>query len=368
MGFWPGKFVIGLTGSIGTGKSVIRHMLEQMGALGVDADTLAHRVYARGTTGIGRIRETFGEDVITLDGEVDRLLLARRVFQDGQAMEDLERIVHPLVIDLVNDLIERAPQKVIVVEAIKLLETELASHCDAVWVVATSPEVQLQRLVQDRHMSTEAARARIDAQLSQEKRIRHASAVITNDGSLADTWQQVSAAWENTIPAIFREDAPISRHVTLSLGEGEVAMARTGDAVELREFFSNSDILAGEDPIRLVSRSTLFLLRIDNRIRACLMWNAENLVACTQAFHVNLDLPADEVFRALFVSMEVEARRRLCEVSIFPYMEEVGFPAEVLIERGYEPSSLAELERAAWREQVQKTMPSAKRFYFKPLP
>lgn len=368
MGFWPGKYVIGLTGSIGTGKSVIRHMLEQLGALGIDADTLAHRVYARGTTGNERIRDTFGEDVITPEGEVDRLLLARRVFQDAQAMEDLERIVHPLVIDLVNDLIVRAPQKVIVVEAIKLLETELASHCDAVWVVATSPEVQLQRLVQDRHMSAEAARARIDAQLSQAERIRHASVVITNDGSLADTWQQVSAAWENTIPAKFRKDAPISRHVTLSLGEGEVAMARLADAAELSGIFSNSGTLAGEDPIRLVSRSTLFLLRIDNRIRACLMWNAENLVACAQAFHVNLALPVDDVFHALVISMEVEARRRLCEVSIFPRMEKDGFPTEVLIELGYKPVILAELDRAAWREQAQKTMPSAKRIYFKPLP
>lgn len=367
MGFWPGKYVIGLTGSIGTGKSVVRHMLEQMGALGIDADTLAHRVYARGTAGIEMIRQTFGEDMIGADGEVDRLVLAQRVFQDGKALAALERIVHPLVIDLVNALIERAPQKMIVVEAIKLLETELASHCDAVWVVATSPEVQLQRLVQERHMSEEAARTRIDAQLSQEERIRLATVVIPNDGSLAETWQQVRIAWEQTLPVEYRTNPGIPIQISSSVGMGDIRIAGLADIEDLTAFFSGFENIPDVDLFKYIIRNTIHVLRIDEKIRAALVWHTENLVACGLDFHIQPGMPLDEVFQVLVTVMEIEARRRLCEVSVFPSLENNGFPAEVFTELGYELTCFENIQRLAWKEQLLKTMNSAAQFYLKAL-
>lgn len=158
MAKWAGKYVIGLTGNIGTGKSVVRRMLEHLGAYGIDADALSHRAIARGAPGYQPIVAAFGRWVLGSDGEIDRSKLGRLVFSDPEALITLERIVHPLVNQAVNFLAQRAGQKVIVIEAIKLLESSLVANCDSVWVTYAAPQIQIARLVQKRHMSEADAR------------------------------------------------------------------------------------------------------------------------------------------------------------------------------------------------------------------
>src|SRR5512141_1238742 len=97
MSAWPGKYVIGLTGNIGTGKSVVRRMLEHMGAYGIDADALAHRAMANGAPGYGPVVAAFGSFVVEAGGEIDRTRLGRIVFNDPDALKILEGIIHPLV-------------------------------------------------------------------------------------------------------------------------------------------------------------------------------------------------------------------------------------------------------------------------------
>src|SRR4030042_3717036 len=125
MSAWPGKYVIGLTGNIATGKSVVRKILEHLGAYGIDADALGHRAIAKDAPGYQEVVNPFGTWILGQDGQVDRAKLARVVFSDPEALARLEAIVHPLVRQAVDMLIRRSKQKVIVVEAIKLLEGPL---------------------------------------------------------------------------------------------------------------------------------------------------------------------------------------------------------------------------------------------------
>src|SRR6266498_4979287 len=112
---WPGKYVIGLTGNIATGKSVVRRMLEHLGAYTIDADALSHRVISKGAPGYQPVLETFGKWLLDKDGQVDRNKLGRLVFADGTALTQLEGIVHPYVEQAINLLVKRATQKVIVI-------------------------------------------------------------------------------------------------------------------------------------------------------------------------------------------------------------------------------------------------------------
>ena len=97
MSKWPGKFIIGLTGNIATGKSVVRRMLEHLGAYGINADALTHRVLSRGAPGYQPVVELFGKRILNSDGEIDRDKLGKLVFNDLNALADLESIVHPFI-------------------------------------------------------------------------------------------------------------------------------------------------------------------------------------------------------------------------------------------------------------------------------
>ena len=139
--------------------------------------------------------------------QIDRAKLARIVFSDPEALSSLEAIVHPLVRQAVDILVRRSKERVIVVEAIKLLESPLRNSCDSLWTTYAPPEVQLTRLVQKRGMTAAAARQRILAQASQEEKMAVANVVIRNMGTFEDTWRQVSAAWKTLFPA--EETRPI---------------------------------------------------------------------------------------------------------------------------------------------------------------
>ena len=105
---WPEKYVIGLTGNIATGKSVVRKMLEHLGAYGIDADALSHRATAKGAPGYQPVIDTFGKWLVKPDGEIDRVKLGHLVFNDPEALKHLEDIIHPLVSQAVDVLIKRS--------------------------------------------------------------------------------------------------------------------------------------------------------------------------------------------------------------------------------------------------------------------
>ena len=108
MSNWPGKYAIGLTGNIATGKSVVRRMLEHLGAYTIDADALAHRVVAKGAPGYKPVLDKFGTWIMNEDGQINRAKLGHLVFADPQALAQLEAIIHPYVGQAV-DLLPAGP-------------------------------------------------------------------------------------------------------------------------------------------------------------------------------------------------------------------------------------------------------------------
>lgn len=207
MGRWANKYVIGLTGNIAVGKSVVRTMLQHLGAYTIDADGLTHQAMAPGAPAYKPIIDTFGQFILTPEKQIDRNMLGSIVFSNPAALAKLEAITHPIIGAAINALVSRAQQPIVVIEAIKLLEGDLGKAVDAVWVVDAKPETQVKRLVEKRKMSEADARTRLAAQPPQADKLAKANVVVNNEGNPEETWKQVQAAWAQ-IPAQFRGGAP----------------------------------------------------------------------------------------------------------------------------------------------------------------
>ncbi len=162
MSAWPGKFVIGLTGNIATGKSEVRRMLQKLGACGVDADALAHQVILKDEPAYNKVIDVFGQALLNSDGQIDRARLGQIVFVDPAALSRLEAIIHPYTRKMVDQMVRQATESVVVIEAIKLIEAGYPVLCDSIWVTYASEQVQLDRLTQqtrdDRDQSEAAHR------------------------------------------------------------------------------------------------------------------------------------------------------------------------------------------------------------------
>ncbi|MFC6881767.1 MULTISPECIES: dephospho-CoA kinase [Actinomadura] len=189
---------VGLTGGIGSGKSEVSALLDERGALIIDADLIAREVVEPGTPGLAAVVAEFGEEVLLPDGGLDRERVGSIVFADADRLAALNAIVHPLVGERMGELMDAAPSGAIVVYDVPLLtENGLAAMYDVVVVVDAPVETQLDRLTSRRGMTEEAARARIAAQASREDRRAIADHVIDNSGSLDDLKTQVDALWED---------------------------------------------------------------------------------------------------------------------------------------------------------------------------
>jgi dephospho-CoA kinase len=194
---------IGLTGGIGSGKSEVSRRLAARGAVLIDADVAAREVVAPGTPALAQIAEAFGPGVLGPDGALDRERLGAIVFRDPALRAKLNAIVHPLVRDWMT-VAERAAAEaaaatgrdLIVVHDVPLLaESRRADGFDLVIVVDVPPELQVERLVRQRGMTPDQARARMAAQASRDQRLAIAGLVIDNSGSLDDLDRRVAEVW-----------------------------------------------------------------------------------------------------------------------------------------------------------------------------
>lgn len=191
------SYVIGLTGNIATGKSQVAQMLARRGAEHIDADRLAHQVMAQNTPARQQIVEAFGRETLGADGEIDRKRLGEIVFSSEPDLARLEQIVHPAVIARTEERIARTDADVVVVEAIKLIESGMVLRlCDTLWVVTAPRETQIERLMITRGLSRDEATLRIDAQPPQSDKVARADVVIDNSGTLEETERLVSYAWD----------------------------------------------------------------------------------------------------------------------------------------------------------------------------
>jgi len=173
---------VGLTGGIGAGKSTVAARLAEHGAVVIDSDKIAREVVAAGTEGLAKVVAAFGSGLLTADGELDRPALAKIVFDDEQARNTLNGIVHPLVRDRSADLVARAAPDAIVVHDIPLLvENGLGPAFHLVLVVHAPAEVRVRRLI-ERGMAEGDVRARIASQASDRQHRAAADVWLDNGG------------------------------------------------------------------------------------------------------------------------------------------------------------------------------------------
>ncbi len=185
--------VIGLTGGIACGKSTVSAYLRQKGISVIDADLVAREVVELGTMGLQQIKEVFGWQYICPDGTLNRQLLGKKVFADPEALQQLNAIMKPLILEQLQLQIE-GTQDVVVLDAPLLLEDEQYHQlADIVWVVTAAPAVQLERLMQRNGYSRQQAQERIDAQMTEQQRLAYADGVIQNNGSILQMHQQVDS-------------------------------------------------------------------------------------------------------------------------------------------------------------------------------
>jgi len=201
-------YVIGLTGSIACGKSLVLRELAARGAETIDADEVARDVTGPGSPVLAAIVQEFGTEILRPDGSLDRRALGAIVFRDPEALRRLEAITHPVIVRTIRQRVAASRRPVVVIDAIKLFESSLASDCDEVWVVTCRPEQQLARLMARNGLTEEEALARIRAQPPQEEKVSRADRVIDNSGSIEETRRQVATLWQEVLARIGCGDDP----------------------------------------------------------------------------------------------------------------------------------------------------------------
>jgi dephospho-CoA kinase len=195
--------ILGLTGSIACGKSTVAKWLEQHGAVVIDADALVHELY-RDPAFTEQIGQSFGTFVIGKDGVVDRKALGNLVFGNPHKMAKLEKIVHPAVTALRDQRVQEIrqsakPPKVLVLDAVKLVESGQYKICQAVWCLVVDRANQIDRLIHKRNLTHKEALQRIVVQPPSEKKNVQTDIpiiYIDNNGSMDELVQNVERLWQ----------------------------------------------------------------------------------------------------------------------------------------------------------------------------
>ncbi|MFZ6002394.1 MAG: dephospho-CoA kinase [Actinomycetota bacterium] len=188
--------LIGLTGGIGSGKSSVSARLAERGAVVIDADAITRDLQRPGTPVLQAMVERFGEEILSPDGSLDRQAVADIVFADQDALADLGRIVHPAVgAEIARRLEEEAATDHVVVLDVPLLVESGRDDMAALVVVDVDPELAVRRLVEQRGMREDDARARMARQASRADRLARADLVIDNSGTLEDLDAEIERAW-----------------------------------------------------------------------------------------------------------------------------------------------------------------------------
>jgi len=194
--------VIGLTGSIGTGKSEAARQLEALGASVISADQVGHEAYTPNTEAWEQVVAAFGDGILGEDGEIDRRKLGAIVFSDAGQLDRLNQIMHPRMARMVADKIEDLRTQgvgVVVVEAALLFEAGWDSLVEEVWVTDSPEQMVIERLKKRNGLSEEEARKRISSQMDRSERLERSDYVIDNSGDMAGLESAIKELWDRRV-------------------------------------------------------------------------------------------------------------------------------------------------------------------------
>jgi dephospho-CoA kinase len=416
---WPDKTIVGLTGNIATGKSAVMRMAAEQGALALDADKIVHELLESDAEVRSAIVSRFGEGVCHTDGRINRAALAGIVFRDAAALRKLEQITHPAVRRELKERIDASEAAVVFIEAIKLLEGDLAAECDQIWVTRSPQRQQIERLMVCRGLDWETAALRVNAQTPQEEKVSQADVVIDTDATMADTRSQFEVAWERlrvvsqapgARPAAQRPAAqrPAAKAVAPpAKAEPKAAPQRLSSqkAGELRQRMQQKQAVQTEAPLQepapaktaapagpvtvrrarpsdipsillLIQRATngearlkrsdllmalgersYFISQEGSEITAVLGWNSENLVARIDQIFVHPPEAAATTAVAALREIEQSADKLICEaVMAFLPHDTAGAVRQVFAGEGYAVTDVGRLPRA-WQSAVEESQP-----------
>ena len=347
------KIVIGLTGNIATGKSLVVRMLQELGATVVDADKLVHQLMRQGGPVHQAIVDEFGKFVLDGDGQINRGRLGKIVFSMPEGLTRLEEITHPAVRREVLQRIAKATTPVVAVEAIKLFESGLSEHCQVTWVVTSPPEIQLKRLVERRKMASDQARQRIKAQSAPQDKVAKADVVVDNGGDLAKTWNFVKKQYTALVQAktdeaqpVAAEPAPIAREsvappAKLSVEHVSVRRAKRSDLNAMAKLFAigtkgSLKPDTGQMMEALFSRAYL-VATVDGYVVGVAGWQTENLIAGLLDFYLLRDDLWPIIGQKMLERIHEEVGSLSCEVALTFVLKEAGVkPIEFFESQGYD--------------------------------
>jgi len=355
----PKKYIIGLTGNIATGKSVVRRMLEHLGAYTIDADALSHRAIAKGAPGYQPVVEKFGKWILDKEGGIDRGKLGQVVFRDPAALAQLEDIIHPLVGQAVSVLVKRASQSVIVIEAIKLLESELKKSCDSIWVTYAPEEVQIERLIRKRNLTREDAKHRISLQIAQGEKIAAANLVIRNTGSYDDLWEQVTNAWKQISPTTTENTQPTI--VKQGVGSFVVVRGKPKNSESIAKLINHlskgRQKLSSDDVMASFGDKAYMLLQLQDQLVGIAGWQVENLVTRTTELYMENGIDVQTGLEMLIAEVERASGDLQCEASLIFPTADLASLDPLWKKLGYERRTPTALGVQAWQDAAVESMP-----------
>ena len=367
MSKWPGKYIIGLTGNIATGKSVVRRMLEHLGAYTIDADALSHRAIAKDAPGYKPVIETFGKWILDSDGHINRARLGGLVFRDSDALSKLENIVHPLVEQATDILVQRAGQRVVVIEAIKLIESPLRNACDSIWVTYAPEEIQIERLMRKRRFSHDEAVNRIHTQGAQSEKIERAQVVIRNTGSYDELWKQVTVAWKQISPT--SDTMPLVQKT--DVGNFAVQRGRPRDSEVIADIISRlsngKQKMSKMDVMEAFGDKAFLLLQLNDQTIGLAGWQVENLVARTTDLYVEPAHVSDKALETLISEVERASQDLQCEASLVFPLPDLAEHEASWNSLGYQKRAPESLGVQAWQDAAIESKPPGTVLMFKQL-
>ncbi len=344
------KKIIGLTGNIATGKSVVRRMLANSGALGIDADDISHRVLYPGAPAYQSVIDAYGEGILSSQGQILRGKLGEIVFKDEEKLHQLEDIIHPWVTKAIKKRIQLAEAPLIIIEAIKLFESDLIDICDTVWVSQASEAHQLRRLKQTRHMSREQAMARITAQPPQKQKLADADIIINTEGTFKQTWKSVQQAIKRLNDTIQLDNQPSLPNIKNS-NDVQLSSARQLlDTYWMEQWKSLTHTNDQAIYQRLGGQMALPLVQ-NNHTKSLVFWSNWGFTATLSALFPNL---ADESHASIVLNaFHRHAQYHQSEILFLPH-QKITLEGIDLKGFGYAKQKIADISYPSWQAAAKK--------------